>query len=129
VQSAERIQIGGWACVVDRNAPDQIGSAVTRPPIDINDRGSLPGKPAQDAALNGMDDRPDSFGVIVSGQAHQDVYFADVHQLAKKIICKKALLCQFHLRSKLLPHSLIWTRVMGTSLLPAFAYLALGLTI
>jgi hypothetical protein len=78
--------------VVDRDARDQFGSAITRPSIDIDDHGSLSGKPAQDAALNGVDDRPDSFGVIVSGQAHEDVYFANVDQLAKKIIREIALL-------------------------------------
>ena len=98
MRSAYRLEAG--RDVIDRDARDQFGSAIARPPIGINDHGSLSGKSAQDAALNGVDDGPDSFGVIVSGQAHEDVHFADVDQLAKKIIRKKALLCQFHLRAK-----------------------------
>jgi hypothetical protein len=65
-----------------------------------------------------VNDGPDSFGVIVGGQADEDVDFANVDQLAKKIICKKALLCQFHLPFEVTlfrPHLGVTTNAFRTS--------------
>ncbi len=97
MQRAERIQTGGRAHVIDRNARDQLRSAIARTPIGINDHSSLAGKSLQNATLNRLDDRTDRLGVIVSGQAHKDIYFADIDQLAKKIVRKKGLIFQFQL--------------------------------
>ena len=36
-----------------------------------------------------FDDRADGLGVVVSGHAHQDVHFADIDELAEKIIRQK----------------------------------------
>ena len=41
-----------------------------------------------------MYDRPNTFGIVVSRQSHEDVYLADINQLANKIVCEYAFLCQ-----------------------------------
>jgi len=46
------------------------------------------------ACLDGVYYRLDTPGVVVSRQSHEDVYFADVDQLANKIVCEYAFLDQ-----------------------------------
>jgi hypothetical protein len=80
------MEIGNRTEVVNGNASDQFSSSIPRSAIGIDDDGPVPGKPAQDPGLDGLHDRTDRPGVIVCGQAHENVYFAHVDQLAKKII-------------------------------------------
>jgi hypothetical protein len=97
MQSAKCVKIGGRSRVVDRDARHQFGSAIARAPIGIDDYGSLARKAAENTISNGVDDRTDSLGIIVSGQAYKNIHFADVNQLAKKLIRKKSFIFQFQL--------------------------------
>jgi hypothetical protein len=47
-----------------------------------------------------VDNRSNCFGIIVGGQADEDVDLADIDELAKEIVCEEAFFCQFPLRSK-----------------------------
>ena len=62
---------------------------------------SFAGKALKNSGLNGPDDGLNGFGIIMGPQAYQDVHFAYVDELAKKIIGQKYLFRQSSLRAKL----------------------------
>jgi hypothetical protein len=71
-----------------------------RSTIGINDYGALAGKALENAGLNRLDDGFNRLGIVVRRQAYDDIYLADVDELAKKIIGEKGLFRQFILRAK-----------------------------
>jgi hypothetical protein len=62
--------------------------------------------------LKGPNDRLDGFGVVMSRQAYQDIYFAHIDELAKKAVFQKHLFRQFQPPSKALT---LFVSVMKTS--------------
>jgi hypothetical protein len=59
-----------------------------RSTIGIDDYDSFAGKALENAGLNGPDDGINGLGIVMGRQAHHDVYFAYIDELAKKIICQ-----------------------------------------
>ena len=100
MQGTKRVQIGRAAHIIDRDARNQLRSSIPRSSVGIDDGRALSGKIPQDARLDRLDYRSHSLGIIVRGQTHQDVHFADVDQLAKEIIRKKTIFCQSFLRAQ-----------------------------
>src|SRR6185312_14984582 len=74
---------------------DQIGCAIARTAVDINDGRALAGKPPQNAILDSTDRKCDSIRIIMGGKPDQDVDFSDAHQLTDTIVAKKAFFRQF----------------------------------
>ena len=97
MKRAERVHLGVRPRVVDGGARDQSGRTIARPAIDVDDRRSFPGEKRQDASLNRFGDRPDRFGVVVRGHAHQDVDLTDIDELAKKIVRENTFFRYFDL--------------------------------
>jgi hypothetical protein len=71
-----------------------------RSAVCINDHDSFAGKTFQYAGLNRTNDGLDGFGIIVGGDAYQDVDLAHINELAKEIVRQKRLFRQFNLRAK-----------------------------
>jgi hypothetical protein len=71
-----------------------------RSAIGINDYSSFAGKALKNACLNGADDGLNGFGIIMGPQAYQDVHFAYIDELAKKIIRQERLFRQFNLPAR-----------------------------
>src|SRR5450755_3792670 len=88
------MNVGNLANVADGGSRDQFGSSVARSAVGVDDRHPFARKALQNAGLNGLHDRADGLRIVVGGQAHQDVHFADVNELAKKIVAKDAFLSQ-----------------------------------
>jgi hypothetical protein len=69
-----------------------------RSAIGVNDDDSFTRKALENACLNSLEDGLKGVGIVMGRQAHHDVYFAHVDELAKKVICQKGLFRQFNLR-------------------------------
>ena len=78
--------IRGVPHVVDRGRPNQLLGLVLGASIGIEDDSSLPGEKLHQSGANRLYDGADGGRVIVRGHTHQQVHFAHVHQLVKKII-------------------------------------------
>src|ERR1700675_2045972 len=101
MQSPQRVHFGRAPHVVYRSTSYDFWCAVLRSPIRIDDDGSFARKTFENARLNGADDRGDGLGIIMRRQANQDIHFAYIHELAKKLICQKRLFPQLSLQAKL----------------------------
>jgi hypothetical protein len=62
--------------------------------LDIDDDHALPDKELLKAALNGLHGFAEFFGRIVARDAHEEVHFADAHELAKQIVRQESILSQ-----------------------------------
>ena len=60
---------------------------------------SFAGKALKNSCLNGPDDWLNGLGIVMGRQTYEDVHFAYVDELAKKIICQERLFRQFNLPS------------------------------
>src|SRR2546425_3993489 len=94
------MQVGSMAHVINGGSGNQIRSPILRSAIGIDNNRALSRETLHNAGSDRLDYRPYSFGVVVSGQAHQDVYLAYVDQLAKKIIRENTFLGQLELRTQ-----------------------------
>jgi len=57
-----------------------------RSAIGVDDYDAFAGKAFENAGLNGVEDGLDGFGVVMGGEADEDVDLADVDELAEKIV-------------------------------------------
>ena len=96
----KRINFGRAPHVIDGGTDYQFRSPVLRSAIGINDYGSFAGKALENSCLNGPDDGLNGLGIVMGRQADQDVDFADVDELAKKIIRQERLFRQFNLPAR-----------------------------
>src|SRR5438552_11065339 len=94
------MQVGSMAHVINGRSGNQIRSPILRSAIGIDNHRALARETLHNAGSDRLDYRPYSSGVVVSGQAHQDVYLAYVDQSAKKIIRENTFLGQLELRTQ-----------------------------
>ena len=60
--------------------------------------------PLINASLNGANSRFDCLGVVMGGYTDENVYFANIDQLANKIVGEYALVC--HGRGRMIPNQI-----------------------
>jgi len=72
--------------VHDRSVPDDVGRAVGRAPVHVQQCRSLAGELAVEGDVGGADDRPHAIGVVEGGQPHEDVHLADRNELGKQLV-------------------------------------------
>src|SRR5262245_55873323 len=86
VQGAQRVDIGSDAQIADGSGADQVLGAVARTAIGVDDDCPLAGKILEQSRANRLHDLADGARVVVGRHSDEDVYFADVDQLADKIV-------------------------------------------
>src|SRR6266851_1776386 len=111
------MQVGSMAHVINGRSGNQIRSPILRSPIGIDNHRALSWETLHNAGSDRLDYRPHSSGVVVSGQAHQDVYLAYVDQLAKKIIRENTFLGQLELRTQVVKAVFVMRQVASVAAL------------
>ena len=70
----------------DRGVPDDVGRAVRRAPVHVQQRRPLPGELPVEGDVGGPHDRSHAVGMVEGGQPDQDVHLADGHQLGQQLV-------------------------------------------
>jgi hypothetical protein len=79
---------------------ENIGSAVIRARVDIDDHGSLSRERTLKAFFDTFDQPANRFRIVVGRNSHKNVHFPNADQLLNQIICEKGFFCQRTLHSK-----------------------------
>jgi hypothetical protein len=81
------------------HAENCVGGVVGRAAVDIQDYHPVANEVLLVTVFDGLNGLRDRSRIVVRGNSHQQIDFADAHQLAKKIVSEKDVFRQVKVRS------------------------------